>query len=267
MPENYAVIVENDISAWADETGVLYHVPKRYFELLKPNTRVIYYKGKIKDKSFSQSRLTDEPHYFGEALLGERYQDRNSGKGDWFITIKEFYPFSAPVLARQSDGYLEIIPKAREKNYWRDGVRSISEAEYNAILNLATKPDLPQEPKQLGLLDDEEVTFVSGLEGKQTKKYVTVYERNPTLRRAALAIHGYDCTVCGFNFEKVYGEYAAGYIHVHHVVPVSERDEEIQVNPETDLVPVCANCHAVIHRKRSETVSIEEMQNMIGAQK
>ena len=98
------------------------------------------------------------------------------------------------MLARQNDGYLEIIPKTREKNYWRDGVRTISEAEYNAILNLATKPDLPQEPKQLGLLDDEEVTFVSGFEGKQTQKYVTVYERNPTLRRATLAIHGYDCT-------------------------------------------------------------------------
>lgn len=41
MPENYAVIVENDISAWADETGVLYHFPKRYLELLNPNTRVI----------------------------------------------------------------------------------------------------------------------------------------------------------------------------------------------------------------------------------
>ena len=34
MPENYAVIVENDISAWADETGVLYHFPKRYLEIL-----------------------------------------------------------------------------------------------------------------------------------------------------------------------------------------------------------------------------------------
>ena len=48
MPENYAVIVENDISAWADETGVLYHFPKRYLELLKPNTRVVYYKEKLK---------------------------------------------------------------------------------------------------------------------------------------------------------------------------------------------------------------------------
>ena len=134
MPENYAVIVENDISAWADETGVLYHFPKRYLELLNPNTRVIYYKGKIKDKSFSQSRLTDEPHYFGEALLGERYQDRNSGKGDWFITIKEFYPFSAPVLARQSDGYLEIIPKAREK--------TIGGTEFARFRKLSTTPFL-----------------------------------------------------------------------------------------------------------------------------
>ena len=134
MPENYAVIVENDISAWADETGVLYHFPKRYLEILKPNTRVIYYKGKITDKSFSQSRLTDEPHYFGEALIGEQYRDRNSRKHDWFATIKEFYPFSSPVLARQSDGYLEIIPKAREK--------TIGEMEFGQFQRLSTTPSL-----------------------------------------------------------------------------------------------------------------------------
>ena len=48
----YTVITENDESAWKDKTGVLYHFPKRYLKYLTPGTRVIYYKGKLKNKSF-----------------------------------------------------------------------------------------------------------------------------------------------------------------------------------------------------------------------
>lgn len=44
----YAIITENDTSAWHDETGSLYHYPKRYLSLLKPGTRIIYYKEGMK---------------------------------------------------------------------------------------------------------------------------------------------------------------------------------------------------------------------------
>jgi 5-methylcytosine-specific restriction protein A len=40
-----------------------------------------------------------------------------------------------------------------------------------------------------------------------------------------------------------------GYIHVHHIVPLSAIKESYVVDPVTDLVPVCPNCHAIIHRK------------------
>lgn len=52
-----AVIAENDLSKWADQTGVLYHFPKRYKEILIQGTEVIYYKGKLKIKAFSALRL------------------------------------------------------------------------------------------------------------------------------------------------------------------------------------------------------------------
>ena len=51
---------------------------------------------------------------------------------------------------------------------------------------------------------------------------MTTYERNPKYRKQAIAIHGDSCFACGFNFGDFYGEYAEGYIHVHHTVPVSE---------------------------------------------
>ena len=51
------IIVENDVSQWDDLTGEVYHFPKRYKELLLPGEKVIYYKGRIKDKSFKNQRF------------------------------------------------------------------------------------------------------------------------------------------------------------------------------------------------------------------
>ena len=56
--------------------------------------------------------------------------------------------------------------------------------------------------------------------------------------------------VCGFSFGATYGEVAEGYIHVHHLVPLSEIGEGYEVDPVKDLRPVCPSCHAVIHLGR-----------------
>ena len=41
------------------------------------------------------------------------------------------------------------------------------------------------------------------------------------------------------------------------------KEKEIEINPETDLVPVCSNCHRMIHRKKNEILSIEELKNIL----
>lgn len=56
------------------------------------------------------------------------------------------------------------------------------------------------------------------------------------------------CMTCGFNFKKAYGTLGEGFIHVHHIIPIGKIAVEYEVNPVTDLVPVCPNCHAMIHR-------------------
>ena len=43
-------------------------------------------------------------------------------------------------------------------------------------------------------------------------------------------------------------------IHVHHIVPVSEIGEEYVVDPVKDLIPVCPNCHMVLHAGTDITV-------------
>ncbi|AXE21207.1 hypothetical protein DR864_27435 [Runella rosea] len=95
-----------------------------------------------------------------------------------------------------------------------------------------------------------------------TKVYISrKVERNPTLRNAALKIHGYDCKVCGFNFEKVYGVWGKHWAEVHHLKPISESKVEKKLtDPGKDLVVVCANCHRMIHRRRGTALTIEELQ-------
>ena len=98
------------------------------------------------------------------------------------------------------------------------------------------------------------------LEGQALEVTLTKYERNREARRICLAQKGTSCAICRFNAAEVYGERFKGKIHVHHVVPISEIAEEYLIDIEEDLVPVCANCHMIIHSK-NPPYTIEEVNS------
>lgn len=104
----------------------------------------------------------------------------------------------------------------------------------------------------LPLEEDQSISqplFETGLpEGACSTVLVNRYERSPVNRAACIAAHGFKCKVCGFDFGAVYGQMAHGYIEVHHRVPVSKMGGSYQVDPVNDLIPLCANCHAAVHR-------------------
>jgi predicted HNH restriction endonuclease len=79
---------------------------------------------------------------------------------------------------------------------------------------------------------------------------VNRYERDPRARAECLKIHGSACCVCGFNFGTTYGSVGSGFIFVHHRVPVAARarDAQYELDPGRDLVAICGNCHAIVHR-------------------
>lgn len=85
-------------------------------------------------------------------------------------------------------------------------------------------------------------------EGNHSFTITNRYERNPALRAACIEYFGVICQVCGFNFESAYGSLGKDYCHVHHITPLSQMGGSHHVNPLTDLIPLCANCHAMIHR-------------------
>ena len=96
-------------------------------------------------------------------------------------------------------------------------------------------------------------------EGARRQIAVNTYERDPEARRRCIAHYGTNCFICGFNFADAYGEAGEGFIHVHHLTPLSQIGEEYEIDPVRDLRPVCPNCHAVIHRC-SPAYSIEEVK-------
>ena len=132
-----AIIVENDESPWEDQTGRLYHFPERYLPILTPGQRVIYYKGRMRNRRFAEHRLSPDAHYFGVATIGRVFPDVNSRKRDNFADIENYNPFRSPVAMRDSDGRtFELIPPSRQRNYWRDAVRPISDEVYNRFCML-----------------------------------------------------------------------------------------------------------------------------------
>jgi 5-methylcytosine-specific restriction protein A len=85
-------------------------------------------------------------------------------------------------------------------------------------------------------------------EGALRRITVNAYERDANARRACIAHHGAACSVCGFDFEATYGVLGRGFIHVHHTRPLSGIGAAYAVDPVQDLIPVCPNCHAMLHR-------------------
>ena len=263
----YAIITENDESVWNDATGDHYHFPSRYRKFLAPGTKVIYYKGKLKDPKYSKSRLSPDPHYFGIAEIGQIHLDPDSAKNDLYADIVNFQHFDDAIPFKIDGEYLETIPATRAGNYWRDGVRPASKETYDLILSYAAESSGNTPPSSgspsLPSLNDDSNTLESLQEGNPKYRYSTVYERNPRLRRLAIKKHSCTCMACGFNFEDFYGSYAAGFIHVHHLEPISEYGGAKSVDPEKDLIPLCANCHSVVHRRKDKTLSLDELKSLI----
>lgn len=111
-----------------------------------------------------------------------------------------------------------------------------------------------------GQIPDE---YVPSPEGRRVMRLHVAYERSPRNRRQALEIHGGNCMACGFSFDNVYGnDHARGYIEIHHVNSLALQQGR-PVNPATDLVPLCSNCHSMAHRQSGRTLTVQQIQAMI----
>ena len=116
--------------------------------------------------------------------------------------------------------------------------------------------------------NDEQKYF----EGKINSKVKNIFtiKRNAFARIKCLEYHfpdnkNYKCVLCGFDFVKQYGSYGEKFIEVHHLeshTTKSKSKGEHEIDPIKELIPICSNCHSIIHREKP-AVSIERMKEII----
>lgn len=92
-----------------------------------------------------------------------------------------------------------------------------------------------------------------------------VYERSQRLRSAAIETHIQNgklyCDCCNFEFGDFYGShYGISCIEIHHIKPLFmyEDDDIIRTIEQClpNLIPVCPNCHRVIHKNH---IGVDEL--------
>jgi len=111
------------------------------------------------------------------------------------------------------------------------------------------------------VLDPVELTYAS-LEGrKQLREHIARERDSELIRRFKKSLKTFECSVCGFDFEKVYGEIGRGFVEGHHLDALGLREGNEETSVER-VVPVCSNCHRMLHR-RSPPYTPDELSNLM----
>jgi hypothetical protein len=165
---------------------------------------------------------------------------------DGFGILGNGIPFRPPLEVTTLPWFAELL---REQSRFSYGFNRIRNAEIVAEMHSL----LEQRGGESVLQPDE---------GATRQVSVNCYERNPYARQQCIQHYGCRCSVCGFDFEAVYGELGSGFIHVHHLKALSEIGQEYEIDPIADLRPICPNCHAMIHRD-TKMMTIERLREVI----
>ena len=126
---------------------------------------------------------------------------------------------------------------------------------YIEFLDLPVQPAVTPGKKRISRATPDE-------EGKHVTREQTVIQRNLEARRKCIEIYGYKCAACGKVMTDMYGELGKDFIEVHHRSPIHLFDDTHVVDPEKDLIPLCPNCHAMIH-KLKDPGDVELLKSII----
>ena len=100
------------------------------------------------------------------------------------------------------------------------------------------------------------------LEGGRKQVTVNGIERDARARRECVRYYGHRCLVCDLLFSERYGALGQDFIHVHHLRPLGTSLKRRVTDPTKDLVPICPNCHAMLHQ-RTPPLSIAALRRLV----
>lgn len=184
-----------------------------------------------------------------EESISEELLDKGRKGRNYYYGLKEKINCTIKKPVLQDDEYLKI----------KQGLINIIQGR-----NISSKIDIYYENKDDVSVVKEQDTInyeMSSIdldeefeEGNEKLVYHKKRERNKKLINNAKKLFKIKnnrlfCEVCGFDFEKVYGDIGKDFIEAHHNIPISTMEEYHKTRVE-DIIMVCSNCHRMLHRKQ-----------------
>lgn len=149
-----------------------------------------------------------------------------------------------------------------------DQGRELYEAHADALATLTDFTFTDAGPRLRELADNQPVVVIDDLivsEGALRTRTTEYRTRSSQLRTRAIEHYAQDgqlsCTACAFDFSQAYPGIGEGFIHIHHLKPVSFlQGEPVNIGDAlANVRPLCANCHQMVHT-RKPPLSIAELQ-------
>ncbi len=157
------------------------------------------------------------------------------------------------------DGHWTITEKGEE--YLDEGPKVLESLEWQGI----KKEEITE--------DIEDFSKIIIEEGAVAWRKTEQRQRSATLKKKAIEDfknkneNRLFCMACSFNFGETYGEWGEGFIEIHHLKPISTMDLEGDlVTLEKALqkvVPLCSNCHRMVHRKKGKMLSLDDLKELL----
>jgi 5-methylcytosine-specific restriction protein A len=229
-------------------TKFAYHYSKKVFnnEISEADALNIL----TKDHGMNQNSAADYIHNFRSMLAGKQYARTNNEEATEYYLVNILKDFGINAFQKALFALDKHIKYYESLNKGKlPGLRKIY-LNYCSMINTNS------------MLYPEQVSDDNYYEGLKKTITVNSYERDNNAREKCIEIFGAKCVICDLEFQNMYGEIGLGFIHIHHLTPLSEIKTEYTVVPQDDLRPVCPNCHSMLHRK-NPPYTIEEMKEIV----
>ncbi|ONI46748.1 hypothetical protein AN644_02630 [Candidatus Epulonipiscium fishelsonii] len=121
--------------------------------------------------------------------------------------------------------------------------------------NISVNPE-KEDTNIISMEENQKITTIIPIE--ETIAKIKLWEE---LKTICLEYYGAICEVCGTDYGYTYGNKFERLIDIHNMKSSNEEYDNLDVNPEEDLVPVCHNCHFIMHTKKP-CYTIDEMKQL-----
>lgn len=153
--------------------------------------------------------------------------------------------------------YLDSYEKGRGKLRWGKKFRSVfsdlvagyffedNQGESVPLLRFRKIDHLNYEICLIFVREIIENTFEVDPRLLSPREAYRLVEENFMWRIETMKYHGNQCALCGMDYVEIYGDPGKGRMQIH--LREDLEGEEIHPHVATDLMPICANCHDIVH--------------------